>query len=317
MGKDETKNTKKIRLGSVTIESERRDKVFFPDSGITKAELVDYYHMIADVMLPHVRDRAVSMHRFPDGIEEEGFFHKDAPDYFPGWVTTETLENRQRGSTTYVVIDKTATLVYLADQGTITPHVWLSRINRPERPDRLIFDLDPPDDEFGPTRSAARVIRETLEDVDVASFVMTTGSRGLHVVVPLDRDSDFEEARAFAADVAELAALRHPDELTVEQRKKKRKGRLFLDVMRNAYGQTGVPPYSVRARPGAPVAAPIEWDELGSADMRSNRYNIRSIFRRLGQRDDPWKGIGRHAVGLNEKSKKLQSLLEEERGSGE
>ena len=277
MGKEKT-----FRMGSVTVEADNLDKVFFPDSGLTKGDLVEYYRRIAETMLPHARDRAVSMHRFPDGIEEEGFYHKDTPDYFPDWISRKKLDNREGGDTTYVVIDRAATLVYLADQGTITPHVWLSRTDRPERPDRLIFDLDPPGDDFGPVRE---------------------------VVVPLDRSADFEEARSFARDLAELVARRDPGSFTTEHRKAKRKGRIFLDVMRNAYAQTGVPPYAVRARPGAPVAAPIDWKELGDSSLKPDTYTIRSVFRRLSQKEDPWKGIGRHARSIDGPHQKLRELL--------
>ncbi len=304
-----------IQMGSITIASERRDKVFFPDAGITKGDVVDYYHWISEMMLPHVRDRAVSMKRFPDGIREDGFYQKEAPDHFPDWVVRETLENRDGGRTTYVVIDRSATLVYLAEQGTITPHVWLSTIDRPEEPDRMIFDLDPPDGDFSPVRDAARLIRDTLQELEIPSYVMTTGSTGLHVVTPLRRSTGFDYVREFASGVAELAALRHPDTLTTEQRKAGRRGRLFLDVMRNAYGQTGVPPYALRARAGAPVAAPIEWKELADGGMTSERYSIDSIRRRLGQRDDPWKGIGRHAVSLGGRSERLEELLRRARST--
>jgi bifunctional non-homologous end joining protein LigD len=304
---------KTIRMGSITIEADNLDKVFFPDDGLTKGDLVDYYHRIAETMLPHIRDRAVSMHRFPDGIEEEGFYHKEAPDYFPDWISRKKLDNRDGGDTTYVFIDKAATLVYLADQGTITPHVWLSRIDKPEHPDKLVFDLDPPGDDFGHVREAARAVRAALDEIGVSSFVMTTGSKGVHVVVPLDRRADFEAARSFATDVATLVATRDPGSFTTEQRKAKRKGRVFIDIMRNAYAQTGVPPYAVRARPGAPVAAPIEWDELGRSTLMPDTYTMENIFRRLSQKDDPWKGIGRHARSIEEPHRKLKELLEGEK----
>jgi bifunctional non-homologous end joining protein LigD len=300
---------KPMRIGPHTIETHNLDKVFFPYAGLTKGDLIDYYRRIAGRLLPHVRDRAVSMQRFPDGIHGEGFYHKETPGYFPDWISRRKLPNRDGGDTTYVVIDQAATRVYLADQGTITPHVWLSRIDRPEHPDRLIFDLDPPGDDFEPVRRAAREIRQALADVGVPCFVMTTGSRGLHVVVPLDRSADFEASRAFAHAIADLAAARNPQELTTEQRKDKRLGRIFLDVMRNAYGQTGVPPYAVRPRPGAPIATPLEWDELGDGDLRPDGYTIENIFHRLAQKNDPWRGMGRHARSLREPAEKLRELV--------
>ena len=310
-------DTKTIRMGRITIDSDNRDKLFYPDAGITKGDVVDYYRYIAPTMLPYVAGRAVSMRRYPDGIDADGFYQKEAPDYFPDWITTETLKNREGGSTTYVVADREATLVFLAEQGTITPHTWLSRVDRPDHPDRMIFDLDPPDGGFKLVRTAARVIRDTLEEVDAPSFAMVTGSRGIHVVVPLNRSSGFDEVREFAVKVAKLAAVRNPESLTVEHRKNKRKGRLFLDVMRNAYGQTAVPPYSLRARPGAPVATPIAWDELGSGRMEPDRYTLKTVFRRLGQKDDPWEGMTRHAISINSRIEKLAKLIEKERGGDE
>ena len=299
----------RIRVGSVVIEADNLDKVLFPKSGLTKEDLISYYRRISDTMLPHVRDRAVSMERYPDGISEQGFYQKEAPDHFPTWVNTKRLKNRGEGHTTYTVVNKAATLVYMADQAVVTPHVWLSRVDRPEKPDRLIFDLDPAAEDFGPVRRAARTLRAALEDVGLAPFLMTTGSRGLHVVVPLDRSSDFGDARAFAEGIAELVAAERPDELTTEQRKNKRRGRLFLDTARNAYGQTGVAPYSVRARTNAPVATPLDWDELGNSALTSDMYTVSSIFRRLGQREDPWKGIGRHARGLEKPAARLADAL--------
>jgi DNA ligase D-like protein (predicted polymerase) len=173
------------------------------------------------------------------------------PEYFPEWIKTVTVR-KARGSVTHVVVDRAATLVYLADQACITPHVWLSRVDRPHHPDRLIFDLDPSGRTFDPVVAAARALREVLEAIDLVPYLMTTGSRGLHVVVPLDRSADFDTARALAGHVAASVADQAPDRFTVEQRKEKRRGRVYLDTMRNACAQTAVAPYAVRALPGAP-----------------------------------------------------------------
>lgn len=289
------------------------DKVFFPDEGITKGDLVDYYRKVADVMLPHLRDRPLSMHRFPDGVKEEGFYEKQLPGHFPEWIQGVTLEKVEGGEVTYVLCQNAATLVYLANQATITPHVWLSRSDRPRRPDRIIFDLDPPetgDRGIGLVKEGARALREILEELDLVPFVMTTGSRGYHVTVPIERRQGFDEARAFARGVAELVAGREPNRFTTAQRKDKRAGRLYLDTGRNAYGQTGVAPYAVRARPGAPVSTPLEWEELPSTDPRS--YTVKNLFRRLGQRDDPWAEIGEAARPLGGPADRLAEMREEE-----
>ena len=286
-----------VRIGNRRIELSNENKVLFPAAGITKGEVVSYYRRIAKVMLPHLRDRPVSLQRFPDGIDADGFFQKNTPDYFPSWFRSVRL-SKQDGSVDYPVADTAASLVYLANQGTITLHAALARTARPRHPDRLVFDLDPPGDEFEPVQNAARRLRKALDELDLPSFVQTTGSRGLHVVVPLQGKQSFDRTREFALDLARELAQGFPGEMTVEQRKHKRGDRVFLDCLRNAYGQTAVAPYSLRARPGAPCATPLTWREALASDMRADRYGMKNIFRRLARTDDPWRGIGRHAAVL-------------------
>ena len=303
-----------MKVGRREIQVSNRDKVFFPESGLTTGDLVDHYHRIADVLLPHVRDRAVSMQRFPDGIRGEGFFQKEVPDHFPEWI--RRVEIRKKGGTLrQLVLDEAAALVYLADQGCITPHVWSSRVGRIRHPDRLIVDFDPPgddpDDHFDEVRWAARTTRDLLDEVGLVPFVQTSGSRGLHIHVPLDASAGFDTVRRFARDLADLLARRHPDRLTTAHRTSKRGSRVFLDVLRNAYAQTSVAPYAVRARPGAPVATPLEWDELGRSGLGPASYTMTNLFRRLGQRDDPWAGMGRKARGLAGPRSALDELLDE------
>ena len=298
---------KTLRFGPYSVEVSSLDKVLFPDSGITKGELIDHYRGVSGRMVPHLRDRPVSMQRFPDGIEAEGFFQKSAPDYFPDWIRRVRVQ-KEGGTVEHVVCDNAATLVYLANQNCITPHVWLSRADELDRPDRMIFDLDPPGDDFGVVKFAARALRELLSQLDLDPFLLATGGRGLHLVVALDRGAGFDTVRAFARDVCELLAERHPDRLTTEARKNKRRGRLFLDYMRNAYAQTGVPPYAVRPRPGAPVAVPLAWDELSAPDLRGNSYHIRNVMARLARKVDPWKGMGRRARSLSGPRRRLDAI---------
>lgn len=281
---------------------------------MTKGDLVDYYERVADTMLPHLRDRFVSMHRWPDGIEGGDFYQKNAPDYFPDWIRTETVE-KEDGTNRQVVIDDAATLVYLADQACVTPHMWLSRAGSPRHPDRMVFDFDPSDDweaSFDAVRWAARRLRAVLEDIGLESWVMTSGSRGLHVHVPLDAKSDFDEVKGLSRDVAELLARRYPDRLTTEVRKKERADRIFIDYLRNEYAQTTVAPYAVRARPGAPVATPIDWDELSASEMGPRRYTVRNIFRRLGRKDDPWREMNQKAQSIDESGEALDDLGRED-----
>jgi bifunctional non-homologous end joining protein LigD len=249
-------------------------------------------------MLPHLRGRPLMLHRFPDGIDTAGFYQKDIPDYFPDWIHRVELA-KEGGTVTHVVCDDEATLAYLAAQACITPHVWLSRADRPNHPDRLVFDLDPSGADFTAVRTTARDVRGVLEAAGLATFVQTTGSKGLHVVAPLQRNADFDEVRAFAREVAERVAAADPDRRTTAIRKARRRGRVFIDIGRNAYAQTAVAPYAVRALPGAPVATPLEWRELGNSRLTPRHYTIANLRRRLGGRRDPWAEIGRlgKAVG--------------------
>ncbi len=282
--------TKTLRASGRDIEISSADKVLFPDDGITKMDLARYYAGIAETALPHYRDRPVTMQRFPDGIGADGFFQKNVPDHFPDWI--ERLEvPKEGGVVTHALVGEAAALVYLADQGCITPHLALARAGAVRKPDRMVFDLDPSDDDFGKVQEVARAVKQALEARGLPSFVATTGSRGLHIVLSLDASEDVDRLRPFARDLAAKVAEAHPTLATTEQRKAKRGDRVLIDTFRTAYAQTAVAPYAVRARPGAPVATPLRWGEAFAADMAPDRYTIGSIFRRLGQMDDPWAGI--------------------------
>ena len=276
---------------------QRPEKVLFPKSGITKGELVEYYERIAPAMLPYTRERPISMERYPDGITGQGFFQKKAGPYFPEWIPTASLA-KQNGTVRYVVGDDTATLVYLAGQAVITPHTWLSRIDKPNHPDQLIFDLDPSSEDFKEVCAAAKKLRDALAARGLTSWVKTTGSRGLHVMVFLDRKNEFDDVRAFAREIAEQVAAEDPGHLTTEVRKNKRGGRIFLDIARNAYAQTAAPPYAVRPHEGAPVCAPLHWEELEDPKLTPGRFHIRNIFERLKKAGDPWRDLNRRAHSL-------------------
>ena len=300
------------KIGAHDIELERTDKVFFPDTGITKGDLIDYYRDIAEIMLPHLRDRPLALERFPDGIEEEGFFQQDRPDYFPDWIdyvkTARRDTREKKDPVEHVICESEACLAYLANQGVITLHGWLARAPAIDKPDKLMFDLDPPGDDFGAVRQAARRVADLMRELGLNPYLMTTGSRGLHVMAPLNREAGFDTVREFATAMAGHLADRYPDDLTTEQRKASRKGRVYLDVMRNAYGQTTVVPYTVRARPAAPVATPLSWDELDRGDLVSQTYTLENIGRRLGQIDDPWSQVPREGRGLEDARDALARL---------
>jgi bifunctional non-homologous end joining protein LigD len=302
----------RLRAGRRTVEVRNPGKVLFPDDGITKGELAEYYLRVASWILPHLHGRPVTMERFPDGISGQRIVQKSVPEHFPDWIPRATVP-KAGGTLEHVLCEDAATLVYLADQACVTPHVWLSRIDRPDHPDQMIFDLDPPGDDFGQVRVAALWLRSLLEEIRLPSNVKTTGGRGLHVIVPLDRRADFDTVREFARDVAAVLAGRHSERLTVEQRKNKRQGRIYLDTMRNAYAQTVAPPYAVRARPGATVATPLHWEEVEDTALRPGRFTMRTIHKRLEDGTDPWKGSGRRSRSLSRARDILDALVRETR----
>lgn len=281
--------TRTVHVADHEIPVSNVDKPLYPDEGVTKGEVIDYYRSVADVMLPHLAERPLVLHRFPDGIDTKGFVQQDVGDHFPDWVPAVDLPRRGGGgSVRHVVCGDLATLVFLANQAAVELHVWPSRVDKPEHPDLLVVDLDPPEGvEVATLRGIARQVRDLYSSVGLTPYVQATGGRGFHVVGALDRSADFTYVRALAADLAGHLAALHPDELTTAHRKHKRGNRVFLDVNRNAYGQTFIAPYSLRARPGAPVATPLDWDELSRATP--DGHTIASIPNRLAQKKtEPW-----------------------------
>jgi bifunctional non-homologous end joining protein LigD len=293
----------RIRAGRHAVEVTHPDKVLFPRDGITKLDLARYYGDVSATMLPHVRGRPLVLRRYPEGIDRPGFIQQELREG-PDWLGRVETPRRGGGAIWHAVCRDRDTLVYLANQSVVTPHVWTSREAHLERPDRLVLDLDPPGG-FGQARAAARAVRAMLEEVGLRSWVMTTGSRGLHVVAPLRPEQEHAVVRAFARDVAAALAEREPDALTVEQRVARRAGRLYLDVGRNAYGQTAVAPYAVRALDGAPVAAPLAWEELDDPGLHAGTWTLRTIPGRLAERGDPWRGIDRHRQSLGAARRRL------------
>lgn len=268
------------------VEVPRAEKIIYPEDQLTKQDVATYYAEMAPVMLPHLRRRPISMQRFPDGIDKQGFFEKRRPAHFPDWVDTIRVDT-EHGAQDQVSVDSPEALIYLAGQGCLIPHTWLSRADDLDKPDQMIFDLDPTTADLAPVRRAARMIRGLLDELQLESVLKTSGSRGYHVTVPLQLERDYDAVRSVARGIAQLVSDQDPDRFTIEMRKDKRGDRVFIDWLRNGYGQTVVPPYSLRARPGAPVATPIEWDELSRVEP--DQFDHASVRRRLAQRDDPWK----------------------------
>jgi bifunctional non-homologous end joining protein LigD len=297
-----------IRAGRRIVRVTRPDKPLFP-SQITKAELACYYAAVAPTMLPHIAGRPLNLERYPDGIHGPRIIQQRASEHFPSWVRRVTVPSRD-GAVAHVVASDAATLVYLADQACITLHPWLCRADRLDRPDRLIFDLDPSGEAHDELRSAACDLGALLRDLGLEPFAMATGSHGYHLVVPLRRHADFPTVRAFARDVARIAAARDP-RLTLEQRRDARGDRILVDVMRNTYAHTAVAPYSVRARAQAPVAVPLRWEELKDPATRPDRWTLHTVPTRIASDGDPWEQIHSCLHTLGPPRRRLQELLDE------
>lgn len=269
------------------------DKVLVPAAdghgAVTKADVYDYAGRIADRMLPHIAERPAVLQRFPDGTEGEGWYQKHVPKHFPDWVPTVELPKRG-GTVRHVVIDSVEALQYVVNQGTISIHVLGGTVTAPDVPDELLIDLDPSIDDPMQVVEATAAVRSLLQDLDVTGFVKTSGSRGIHVHLPLRGDARFDAVNALSHRIAAVLAERHPDLLTAEFAKEDRGDRLFVDVLRNAPAQHAVAPYTLRPKPGAPVAVPLRWDEVDSG-WRPRSTPLASLFRRLGSlSSDPWEG---------------------------
>jgi bifunctional non-homologous end joining protein LigD len=298
-------HSERVRIGLREVKITHPEKLLFPEDGLTKGDLVDYYRRIAPMILPHLRARPLMLERYPDGIAEPGFIQKAAPAYYPAWIKTVSVR-KVGGTVRHVICDDAATLVYLANQACVTPHIWLSRVDKLEYPDQMLFDLDPSDERFEPVKATAQALKDLLDQLGVPAYLKTTGSRGLHVAVPLQRREGFDAVRAVARELAEIVVRQAPEERTLEQLKSQRRGRVFVDTNRNAYAQTLAPAYAVRARRGAPVSAPLAWHELEQRDLRPDGVTIRSVFTRLERVTDPWADFWRRRVALSRTRQQLE-----------
>jgi bifunctional non-homologous end joining protein LigD len=264
------------------------EKILFPDDAITKGELASYYEMIAPVMLPHLRRRPITMERFHRGIGAPGFFQKDVVKGFPDWLERVEVP-KKKGTVHHPIVNDVRSLLWLANQNSITIHVWPSRTPNLYQPDICIFDLDPSnEDDLDVLRAAALQVRDLLADLGLRSWVKTSGSKGFHIAVPLDGKSEFGEVARFANKVAATLVSRDPDHLTLEFLKVDRAGRILVDTGRNGYSATYAATYTVRARPGAPVSAPCTWDEVERGDVGPRTFTIRTMAQRLAAAGDLW-----------------------------
>jgi bifunctional non-homologous end joining protein LigD len=276
-------------FGDITVACTNVDRIVFPDSGIAKREVLAYYKRVADLMLPELRDRPLSMERFTKPITSGGFFQKHAQKHFPPWIDRVRLGGKT--VVEYPVASSAAALVYLANQGGVAFHIWTSRTATPMNPDTVVFDLDPPDGKFDLVREVARLLHELLDELALPSFVKTTGSKGLHVVVPTDGVAGYDQVHELCGAVAKLFCARFPELVTIEFYKKDRKGRLYFDTGRNTAGATFIAPWSLRGKPGAPISAPITWPEIEDPALRPDGIRLRDFEARFAAHGDPWFGF--------------------------
>lgn len=263
------------------------DKLIFPESKITKQAVINYYQKVAPFFLPLVKDHLIVMQRFPQGIEHEGFYQKQISDYFPSWIKTKKILLKKGESQNLLLINTQNDLAYLANQNVIVFHSWLSNSKAPDKPDKIVFDLDPDNNSLQELHTIARALKKVIEQHNLVPFVMTTGSRGYHVVVPIKPKHSFEQIHQFAKIIAQEVVEQYPDICIATSSKAKRKNKIFIDYLRNSYGQTSVAPYSLRAIEGAPVATPLDWKELPKTPPQ--KYTMNNIFKRLSRKTNPWK----------------------------
>ena len=271
------------------VEPSNLDKVFWPEKGLTKGDLIAYFQRVAACIVPAIRDRPLTVKRYPDGIHGFSFFQKNAPKYSPSWVRTVTLpaESAKR-DVNYILCNSERTLLWLANQGSVELHPWLSRVGRLERPDHLVMDLDPPEGAFDRAVEIAFLVKEVLEAVGLSAAPKTSGAKGIHLFVPLQRRYHYREVRAAADEVARRVKERAPDRATTEFYIAQRGDRLFLDAGRNAPGAHVVAAYSPRARPAASVSYPVSWDELER--IRPEDFTIENVPA-LIEKGDRWKEL--------------------------
>lgn len=285
------------------------EKVMFPDDGITKGELAAYYEAIAPLMLPHIRGRPITMERYPSGIGEKGFMQKDVSKGFPDWL--ERVEVPKKGGTVHhPIVTDTRSLLWLANQNSITPHVWTSRAPNLYQPDICVFDLDPSEDEPDVLRDAALALRELLGEVGLPSWVKTSGSKGYHIVVPLDGKAGFGDVARFAHGIARVLIKRDPENLTLEFSKADRGRRILVDTGRNGYSATFAATYAVRARPGAPVSAPCTWEEIERGEVGPRTFTLRSMEARAAKVADLWSDMRRRGRSLRRPMEQLKRIYD-------
>ena len=285
------------------------EKVLFPDDGITKGDLAAYYEVMAPVILPHLRGRPVTMERYPAGIGEKGFWQKDVSKGFPEWLQRVAVK-KKGGVVHHPVVTDTRSLLWMTNQNTITQHVWTSRMPDLNYPDICVFDLDPSNDDAEAVRAAAIALRDLLEELTLPSWVKTSGSKGFHIVVPVDGETPMGQLARFANTVGTVFVSRAADRLTQEFSKADRRGRIYVDTGRNGYSATFAAAYTVRAKGGAPVSAPCAWGEIERGEVNPRTFTLRNMPERIAKVGDVWADMRRRGRSLKRPMEKLRRLVQ-------
>ena len=285
------------------------ERVLFPEDGITKSDLFDYYGAVAPVLVPHLRDRPFTMKRYREGIAGDGFFQKQAPKGTPRWIRTRQFQTFPREGEPRLVdfplVNSREALLWMVQMHCIDMNAWYSRVDKPHRPDYVVFDLDPPDGGFPLSVRVAHLVRDALEQLGLASYAKTSGADGIHVLVPITRRSTFEETYEFAERVSRSLEERHPGVVTTEWLKRKRSG-VLVDHRQNGWGKTIASVYSVRPRPGAPVSTPLRWEEL-TEDVTPRRFGMREVLTRVEREGDLYEPVLRGGQALGPALRVLRS----------
>jgi len=283
------------------------EKILFPGDGITKGDLAAYYEAIAPVMVPHIRARPITMERFPAGIGKPGFIQKDVSTGFPAWLKRVEVPKKD-GTVHHPIVTDVRSLLWIANQNCITPHVWASRAPDLYHPDICVFDLDPSVSDDATLRDAALQLRDVLEELGLPSWVKTSGSKGFHIAVPLDGRMETDQVAGFAHAVGTLLVARDTKRLTQEFHKKNRGRRILVDTGRNGYSATFAAAYAVRAKPGAPVSAPCTWAEIERGEVGPQTFTLRNMVERVEDVGDLWGDMRKRGRSLTRAVGRLRRL---------
>lgn len=299
-----------ISINKIKVKLSHLDKVFFPDDGYTKGDLIDYYAAVSKFILPYLKDRPESLNRYPNGIYGESFYQKNMPDLHPKWVKTKLIySDSHKKEIHYFVCNDKASLLYMINLGCIEINPWFSRINNLGFPDYSVIDLDPEDVSFDKVIETAQVVKEVLDEVGAKGFCKTSGATGMHVYIPLNARYNYDISEKFALLIAKIVHKKIPNFTSLERSPGKRKGKVYLDYLQNRAGQTLVAPYSVRPRPKATVSTPLAWEELKKG-LRPQQFTIKNLIERLKKKGDIFKPVLGASVNIEKCIKILESNID-------